>query len=69
MPCVPVAGINMGVFTVPPIGAGVWMEFERGGHWRYVEHTADGVYGFEGRYREVKAVTPASFVGETRAGG
>ena len=30
MPCVPVAGINMGVFTVPPIGAGVWMEFERG---------------------------------------
>ena len=30
MPCVPVAGINMGMFTVPPIGAGVWMEFERG---------------------------------------
>lgn len=30
MPCVPVAGINMGLFTVPPIGAGVWIEFERG---------------------------------------
>jgi uncharacterized protein involved in type VI secretion and phage assembly len=30
MPCVPVAGINMGVFTVPPIGAGVWVEFEHG---------------------------------------
>ena len=30
MPCVPVAGINMGVFTVPPIGAGVWIEFEHG---------------------------------------
>ena len=30
MPCVPVAGINMGVFTVPPIGAGVWIEFEKG---------------------------------------
>ena len=30
MPCVPVAGINMGIFTVPPIGAGVWIEFERG---------------------------------------
>jgi uncharacterized protein involved in type VI secretion and phage assembly len=30
MPCVPVAGINMGVFTVPPIGSGVWVEFERG---------------------------------------
>jgi hypothetical protein len=30
MPCVPVAGINMGLFTVPPIGSGVWVEFERG---------------------------------------
>ena len=30
MPCVPVAGMNMGVFTVPPVGSGVWMEFERG---------------------------------------
>ena len=30
MPCVPVAGPNMGVFTVPPIGAGVWIEFEKG---------------------------------------
>jgi uncharacterized protein involved in type VI secretion and phage assembly len=30
MPCVPVAGINNGVFTVPPIGSGVWVEFERG---------------------------------------
>lgn len=29
------------------------MEFERGGHWRYVEHTSRGVFGFEGRYREV----------------
>jgi uncharacterized protein involved in type VI secretion and phage assembly len=30
MPCVPWAGINTGLFTVPPIGAGVWIEFERG---------------------------------------
>jgi uncharacterized protein involved in type VI secretion and phage assembly len=30
MPCVPVAGLQMGEFTVPPIGAGVWMEFEQG---------------------------------------
>jgi uncharacterized protein involved in type VI secretion and phage assembly len=30
MPCVPVAALNMGVFTVPPVGAGVWIEFERG---------------------------------------
>jgi uncharacterized protein YndB with AHSA1/START domain len=28
-------------------------EIERGGHWRYEEHSADGVHGFEGRYREV----------------
>lgn len=30
MPCAPVAGINMGIFTVPLIGAGVWIEFEQG---------------------------------------
>ena len=36
------------------------MEFERGGHWRYVEHGPNGVYGFEGRYREV--TPPVRFV-------
>ncbi|MDR2153625.1 MAG: phage baseplate assembly protein V [Burkholderiaceae bacterium] len=30
MPCLPMAGINSGVFTVPMIGAGVWIEFENG---------------------------------------
>lgn len=30
MPCLPVVGLQMGVFTVPPIGAGVWIEFEHG---------------------------------------
>jgi hypothetical protein len=32
-PCVPLAGptgLPMGVYMVPPIGAGVWVEFERG---------------------------------------
>ena len=29
------------------------MEVERGGHWRFVEHSPDGTHGFEGRYREV----------------
>ena len=29
-PCAPVAGMQMGLFTVPPIGAGVWVEFEQG---------------------------------------
>ena len=28
-------------------------EPQRGGHWRFVEHSPDGVHGFEGRYREV----------------
>jgi uncharacterized protein YndB with AHSA1/START domain len=28
-------------------------EVERGGRWRYVEHSDHGVHGFEGRYREV----------------
>lgn len=30
MPCLPVAGINTGLFAVPMIGSGVWIEFERG---------------------------------------
>lgn len=30
MPCVPVAGMQMGFFAVPLIGAGVWVEFEQG---------------------------------------
>jgi uncharacterized protein involved in type VI secretion and phage assembly len=30
MPCVPVAGMQAGMFAVPPIGAGVWIEFEQG---------------------------------------
>jgi uncharacterized protein involved in type VI secretion and phage assembly len=30
MPCVPVAGKLSGVYVVPQIGAGVWIEFEQG---------------------------------------
>lgn len=30
MPCLPVAGTQMGVYAVPPIGSGVWVEFEQG---------------------------------------
>ena len=29
-PCVPVAGTQMGSYFIPPIGAGVWIEFEQG---------------------------------------
>ncbi len=30
LPCVPAAGIQAGVFVVPPIGSQVWVEFEQG---------------------------------------
>lgn len=30
MPCVPFAGIQAGVYAIPPVGAGVWIEFEHG---------------------------------------
>jgi hypothetical protein len=30
MPCVPAAGIQSGVFIVPPLGSQVWIEFEQG---------------------------------------
>lgn len=50
-------------FTEPELVAQWWgrgnklvierMDVGRGGHWRFVEHSADGVHGFEGRYREV----------------
>jgi len=30
MPCSAVGGMQTGVYTVPPIGAGVWVEFEQG---------------------------------------
>jgi uncharacterized protein YndB with AHSA1/START domain len=50
-------------FTDPTLVAQWWgrgnklvverFEVERGGHWRFVEHTAEGAHGFEGRFREV----------------
>jgi uncharacterized protein involved in type VI secretion and phage assembly len=30
MPCVPIAGKQMGTFFVPQVGAGVWVQFEGG---------------------------------------
>jgi hypothetical protein len=30
MPCLPTGGIQSGLFTVPVLGAGVWIEFEQG---------------------------------------
>src|SRR6266404_2148434 len=29
-PCAPYAGILAGFFSIPPVGAGVWIEFEAG---------------------------------------
>jgi uncharacterized protein YndB with AHSA1/START domain len=50
-------------FTEPKLIAQWWgrgntvdierMEVEPGGHWRFVEHSQEGDFGFEGRYREV----------------
>jgi uncharacterized protein YndB with AHSA1/START domain len=50
-------------FTEPGLVAQWWgrgnklvierLEVERGGHWRFVEHSDEGVHGFEGRFREV----------------
>jgi uncharacterized protein involved in type VI secretion and phage assembly len=30
LPCVPVAGKQMGIFVLPLLGAGVWVQFEQG---------------------------------------
>lgn len=30
MPCVPFAGKQMGFYVLPPVGSGVWIEFEKG---------------------------------------
>jgi hypothetical protein len=30
MPCVPIGGTQSGIFAVPMIGSGVWIEFEQG---------------------------------------
>ncbi|MEN0136575.1 MAG: SRPBCC domain-containing protein, partial [Rhodococcus sp. (in: high G+C Gram-positive bacteria)] len=50
-------------FTKPELLAQWWgrgnsldverWEFERGGHWRVVEHADGDSYGFEGRFREI----------------
>ena len=30
MPCVPIGGTQSGIFAIPAVGAGVWVEFEQG---------------------------------------
>jgi len=54
MPCAPFAGMQAGVFTVPPIGAGVWVEYEQGDP----DHPI-WVGGFWGSAAEVPAIAQA----------
>jgi hypothetical protein len=54
----PADGRQTRLDTHPVVGRGnelniVRLELERGGCWRFAEHSPDGVHGFEGRYREV----------------
>ncbi len=58
MPCVPMAGIQMGAYFVPLIGAGVWVEFE-GGNPDYPIWTG----GFWGSAAEVPALALAGIPG------
>jgi uncharacterized protein involved in type VI secretion and phage assembly len=55
MPCVPIAGKQMGTFVVPQIGAGVWLQFE-GGDPDYPVWTG----GWWGNAAEVPALALAS---------
>jgi uncharacterized protein involved in type VI secretion and phage assembly len=54
MPCVPFAGIQAGVFVVPAIGAGVWVEFEQGD-----SNYPIWVGGYWGEVAEVPALAQA----------
>lgn len=54
MPCLPVAGKQEGMFAIPQIGAGVWMEFEEGNPDKPI-----WVGGFWGNAAEVPAAALA----------
>jgi Type VI secretion system/phage-baseplate injector OB domain len=54
LPCVPIAGKQMGTFVVPQKGAGVWVEFEHGDLNRPI-----WVGGFWGSAAEVPALALA----------
>jgi uncharacterized protein involved in type VI secretion and phage assembly len=54
MPCVPLTGKQMGMFVVPQVGSGVWIEFEQGD----ADHPV-WVGGFWGSAAEVPALALA----------
>ncbi len=55
MPCLPFGGIQSGLFTIPPIGSGVWIEFEGGN-----PDFPIWVGGFWGSAAEVPALAQAA---------
>lgn len=59
MPCVPIAGKQMGTFVVPQVGAGVWVEFEQGD-----PDYPIWVGGFWGTVAEVPALALAGVPGD-----
>lgn len=59
MPCVPIAGKQMGTFMVPQIGAGVWIQYE-GGDPDYPVWTG----GWWGQVAEVPALALAGVPGD-----
>ena len=59
LPCVPLAGKQMGTFFVPQVGAGVWIEFEQGNP-DYPVWTG----GFWGLVGEVPALALAGVPGD-----
>jgi uncharacterized protein involved in type VI secretion and phage assembly len=59
MPCVPIAGKQMGTFMVPQIGAGVWLQFEAGDSDRPV-----WTGGWWGNAAEVPALALAGVPGD-----
>ncbi len=65
MPCVPVAGIQSGVFMVPGLGSGVWVEFERGDP----DHPiwVGGFWGMAGEVPAMALLPPAIPPGSTIA--
>ena len=61
-----ISQLRFGLGSVDNVGrrltSNAGFELERGGHSRFVEHSPEGVHGFEGRFREV---TPPERVVQT----
>jgi uncharacterized protein involved in type VI secretion and phage assembly len=63
LPCAAYAGAGVGLYTVPPPGAGVWIEFEAGDVSRPI-----WIGGWWGEEQLPNRATPASKVLKTAAG-